>query len=172
MTTTTVSATLQPIAERPRIPADYGMPKTTDGLLAWADVEVRLRDTRVVWLATAGPDGRPRVRPVDALFVDGRLYVGGSPETRWARDLEANPEVSAHLDGDDVVIVEGVATVLEHGVGPELAEKLASESKRKFPEYGMTAESYRAGPGPFEIRPRAVFAWKAFPKDLTKFRFG
>ena len=82
----------------------------------------------------------------------------------------ANPHVSVHLDGvDDVVIVEGEAELMM-GADPELAERLAAASNAKFPEYGMTAESYK-GPGPFAIRPRNVVAWTNFATDPTRFRF-
>lgn len=161
-----------PIAERAGVPAEYGVPRGRGGLLAWSDVEPRWVDATVYWLATCGASGRPRVRPVDALFVDGLLYVGGSPETAWARDIAANPEVSVHLDGgSDVAILEGTAELLETGVEPDLAERLAAESNRKYPQYGLTADAYR-GPGPYRIRPRRGFAWRAFPQDVTRFRFG
>jgi hypothetical protein len=167
----TVPAVTSPTAERPRLPRDYGMPASPKGLLDWSAVEQRWIEAKVYWLATSGPGGVPRVRPLDGIFVDGRLYVGGSPETRWARDLETNPQVSVHLDdGFDVSILEGEAELLEAGVDRALAERLAAESNRKYPQYGMTADSY-SGPGPYVIRPRTGFAWKAFPKDLTRFRF-
>ena len=160
-----------PVAERARMPQEYGVPTHGDGLLAWSDVEPRWIDALVYWLATSGPGGVPRVRPLDGLFVDGRLYVGGSPETRWVRDLIENLHVSVHLDGGmDVAILDGEAELLEHGVDDELAERLATESGRKYPQYGMTADSYR-GPGPIVIRPRTGLAWRAFPKDVTRFRF-
>jgi hypothetical protein len=162
---------LEPIADRPRIPAEYGIPTSTKGLLDWAHAEERLRAATVYWIATSAPDGTPHVRPVDGLWHDGVLYVGGSPETRWARDLVANPRVSVHLDGgSDVVILEGDVELLEHGVGPELAVTLADLSNAKYPQYGMTPEMY-AGPGPFAIRPRSAFGWTSFPKDVTRFRF-
>lgn len=160
-----------PAADRPTMPAEYGVPRTSTGLLPWSRVEERLADARVYWIATSGPGGRPRVRPVDGIYVEGTLYVGGSPETRWARDLEANAQVAVHLDdGSDVVILEGHAELLEHGVEPALAERLAAASNAKYPQYGVTASSY-AGPGPFAIRPRLAFAWSSFPKDVTRFRF-
>lgn len=158
------------IADRPRMPAEYGIPRSTTGLLDWGHLERRLTDAMVYWLATSGPGGVPRVRPLDGIFVDGTLYVGGSPETRWARDLATNPRVAVHLDdGTDVVILEGEARLL-HGVGPALAERLAAASNAKYPQYGMTAESY-AGPGPYAITPRVAFGWTSFPKDVTRFRF-
>lgn len=171
MTLATPATTPAPLAERPRMPAGYGVPTTTTGLLAWSHVERRLAEATVYWLATSGPGGRPRVRPVDGLYLDGTLYVGGSPETRWARDLEANSQVAIHLDdGSDVVILEGTAELLETGVGPELAVRLAALSNEKYPQYGVTPADY-AGPGPYAIRPSVVFGWTSFPKDVTRFRF-
>jgi nitroimidazol reductase NimA-like FMN-containing flavoprotein (pyridoxamine 5'-phosphate oxidase superfamily) len=159
-----------PRVDRPEIPAEYGVAKAT-GHVEWAHVEERLDAARVYWIATVGPGGRPRVRPVDGMYVDGVIYVGGSPETRWVRDVAANPAVSIHLDTleGDVVIVEGDAAVLEHN-SDEFAERMAAVSNAKFPEYGMTAASFR-GPGPIAITPRKVIAWTNFMKDPTRFRF-
>ena len=159
-----------PVVDRPLIPAEYGVSKSADDLVAWSHVERRLIEERVYWVATADADGQPRVRPLDGIYVDGVIYVGGSPKTQWVRDLTANPRVSVHLDGvADVVIIEGDAELMM-GADAELAEKLAAASNAKFPEYKMTADSY-GGPGPFAIRPRKVVAWSDFATDPTRFRF-
>jgi len=116
------------------MPKEYGVPKKGGDLLPWSHVEDRLSEAMVYWISTSGPGGTPRVRPLDGIYVDGTLYVGGSPETRWARDLAANPQVAVHLDGgQDVVILEGEAELLEHGVGPELAERLGRGVERQVP---------------------------------------
>jgi hypothetical protein len=160
----------RPVAERPILPAEYGMPRSPEGLLDWAHLDERLQAATVYWLATSGPGGQPRVRPVDGLWHDGVLYVGGSQETRWVRDLLANPQVAVHLDdGADVVILEGDAERLD-GVGPELAVTLAGLSNAKYPQYGMTPEMY-AAPGSIAIRPRRAYGWRSFPGDVTRFRF-
>jgi len=165
-----VSSSEGPTVDRPRIPAEYGVPTSTDQLVEWSHVERRLAEARVYWVATSGSGGRPTVRPLDGLYVDGVIYVGGSPETRWVRDLTANPQVSVHLDGgDDAVIVEGEAELMM-GADDELAERLAAVSNAKYPQYRMTAASYK-GPGPFAIRIRKVIAWTDFFKDPTRFRF-
>ena len=158
-----------PRVDRPEIPAEYGVGKATEHV-SWDHVEERLASARVYWVATVGASGRPRVRPVDGLFVDGVLYVGGSPATRWVQELGANPHVSVHLDGaDDVVIVDGDAVTLQQN-SDEFAERMAAVSNEKYPEYGMTAASYK-GPGPIAITPRKVIAWTNFMKDPTRFRF-
>jgi hypothetical protein len=168
----TASARPSPTADRPQVPREYGVPRHANDLVPWSHVEERLTAATVYWVATSGPGGLPRVRPVDGIYVDGVLYVGGSPKTRWARDLEANPQVAVHLDdGQDAVILEGEAHLLEAGVDPETAERLAAASNAKYPQYGMTAANY-SGPGPYAIRPRVAFAWTSFPKDVTRFRFG
>jgi nitroimidazol reductase NimA-like FMN-containing flavoprotein (pyridoxamine 5'-phosphate oxidase superfamily) len=158
-----------PRVDRPGIPLDYGMSKAREHF-DWARVEERLAGDRVYWVATVGTSGRPRVRPIDGLYVDGVIYVGGSPETRWVREIGVNPHVSVHLDGlDEIIIVEGDAEVL-HGLDEGLAARLAAASNAKFPEYRMTAASYTAN-GAIAIRPRKVIAWTDITKDPTRFRF-
>ena len=151
---------------RPRARASTASRRHAKGLLAWSDRRAAL--DRRDW----STGSRPRVRVgcrgcarSTGCSSTALLYVGGSPETRWARDLETNPHVSVHLDGgSDVAILEGVAELLEHGVGPELAQRLAAESTRKYPQYGMTADSY-AGPGPVrDPSPRGPWRGSASPR--------
>jgi len=155
--------------DRPEIPAEYGTSKATEHV-DWARVEERLGSDRVFWIATVGSGGRPRVRPIDALYLDGVIYVGGSPKTRWVREVRENRHVSVHLDGmGEVIIVEGDAEVLA-GLVDELAERLAAASNAKFPEYRMTPEFYKSN-GAIAIRPRKVIAWTDIAKDPTRFSF-
>ena len=157
-----------PRAERASIPAEYGIRKSRK-FVDWSHVEERLTRDRVYWLATIGENGAPHVRPVDGLYLDGAIYVGGSPKTRWARNVRRRSQVTVHLDGtDDLVIVEGEAEVLPD-VSRELAERLAAASNAKFPEYAMTADNY--GEGVTRIRPRKVIAWTDFASDPTRFTF-
>ena len=158
-----------PRIDRPAIPADYGITKATE-FVEWSRVEERLAADRLYWVVTVGRSGRPRVRPIDGLYVDGTIYVGGSPQTRWVREMGENPHVAIHLDGtEEVIIVEGDAEVLA-GIGEELAKALAAASNAKFPEYRMTANFYRAN-GAIAIRPRKAIAWTDITKDPTRFRF-
>lgn len=160
----------EPRIDRPAIPAEYGASKATE-FVDWSHIEDRLGGDRVYWIVTAGSDGRPSVRPIDGLYLDGVIYVGGSPETRWVRELADNPHCAIHLDGiDDVIIVDGMAEVLT-GIGDELAGRLAAASNAKFPEYRMKADFYKQN-GAIAIRLRSVVTWTDISKDPTRFRFG
>ena len=121
-----------PRIDRPAIPAEYGITKATE-FVEWSHVEERLAADRVYWVVTVGRNGRPRVRPIDGLYLDGTIYVGGSPKTRWVREVGRTPHVSVHLDGtEDVVIVEGDAEVLT-GIDEALAERSGRRVEREVP---------------------------------------
>ena len=159
----------EPRIDRPGIPPEYGLAKATT-FVPWEHVEGRLRDERVYWIATVSPEGRPRVRPIDAVYVNGSIYVGGSPKTRWVQDLASGGPVTVHLEGPtDIVIVEGDA-VVHRSVEMPLGEELATASNAKFPEYGMTPSFYRTN-GAIELRIRKVIAWTDISLNPTRFRF-
>jgi nitroimidazol reductase NimA-like FMN-containing flavoprotein (pyridoxamine 5'-phosphate oxidase superfamily) len=105
---------------------------------------------------------------VDGIWLEDRLYFGGSPQTRRNRNLAANPAVCVHLEnGLDVVILHGEAHELR---APDhaLAARLSEASVKKY-GYGPKPEEY-GGEGQFVFRPRVVFAWAQFPKDVTRWR--
>ena len=124
---------------------------------------------KLFWVATATADGRPRVRPVDGTWFEGAIYVGGSPETAWVRDLLANPNVSVHLDSTDgVVIVDGVAESGRRDLGRRRGTAGGS-ARRALPVAAQGRGSRGAG---LDRDPRTVVAWRDFAKDPTRFRFG
>ena len=73
---------------RPQMPAEYGLPKDTKGLLDWSYVREQMTKAQHYWICTVTPDGRPHATPVDGLWIEDRLYFGGSPKTRWQRNLK------------------------------------------------------------------------------------
>ena len=99
-----------------------------------AHVEQRLRTDWWVWLITLRPDGRPHVVLV-GFFWDGQtLLIFSQPNTQKLRNLRHNPHVTLALDGtgkmgDDVVVVEGTAELLNEtslsimGANPAIEEK-------------------------------------------------
>jgi nitroimidazol reductase NimA-like FMN-containing flavoprotein (pyridoxamine 5'-phosphate oxidase superfamily) len=158
-----------PTASRPYIPG-YGIPKDKKGLLPWSHVIERVANAQHYWICTVAPDGRPHATPVDGLWLDDRLYFGGSPQTRRNRNLAANPAVCVHLEsGMDVVILQGYAHELR-APDRSLTVRLAEASQKKY-GYGMKPEQYEKADGIYVFRPRVVFAWKQFPRDATRWRF-
>jgi len=156
-----------PAASRPHIEG-YGVPKDKKGLLPWSHVTERMEKAMHYWVCTVSPDGRPHATPVDGLWIEDRLFFGGSPTTKRNRNLAKNPAVCIHLeDGMDVVILHGDA--LEERVDHEMAIRLAEGSSKKY-GYGMPPEQYEAI-GVQVFHPRMVLAWKQFPKDATRFQF-
>jgi nitroimidazol reductase NimA-like FMN-containing flavoprotein (pyridoxamine 5'-phosphate oxidase superfamily) len=59
--------------------------------LSWEAVRDVLKDTRLYWLATVHPTGRPHVRPVLAVWVDGALYTTSTSQARKAGTWRRTP---------------------------------------------------------------------------------
>ncbi|HSL30202.1 MAG TPA: pyridoxamine 5'-phosphate oxidase family protein [Anaerolineales bacterium] len=157
-----------PIPDRPQIPAEYGIPKNNKGLLTWDHVTERMTRAMHYWICTVGPDNHPHVTPVDGLWLDDKLYFGGSSQTRRSRNLAANSAVSVHLDSsDDVVILYGQAQleIPNHA----LAVQLAKVSAEKY-GYGPRPEDYEKT-SVHVFRTHTVIAWTQFPKDATRWQF-
>jgi len=162
------SLTNTPIASRPQIPAEYGIPKNDKGLLPWSHVIDRMTQALHYWICTVDPPGRPHVTPVDGIWLEDKLYFGGSPKTKRNRNLAGNPAVSVHLDSsDDVVILHGKVSLQtpDHN----LVVQLSKASAAKY-GYGPNPEDYESS-GIQIFRPLTAFAWKQFPKDVTRWQF-
>ena len=97
----------EPKASRPYVEG-YGIPKNMKGALPWSFVGERMAKSKNYWICTSSPEGLPHTVPTWGVWVDDAVYFGGSPKTRWGRNLAANPAVAVHLeDGTEVVILEG-----------------------------------------------------------------
>ena len=132
-----------------RFPAAYGTPGGADSLLPWSYVEQRLRAALNYWITTVGPNARPHARPVDGVWVGGALCFGGSPETRWGRNLMANPSISVHLSGEaEAIILEGTAEYVTDASDP-LVALFTAASKEKYPQWTL----------------------EGFPRGATRWRF-
>jgi hypothetical protein len=163
----------EPRRDRPDMPSGYGVEQAT-AFIEWGDLEIRLTESLNYWLSTTRPSGRPHVVPRWGVWLDGRFWYDGSPETRHVRNLDVNPECVLHLESGSVVtILEGPSVVPEPIVG-DLGKRLATEYGRKYgPEYTPSPDQWSddiAGGMRF-IAPRKIMAWSDFPKDLTRYTF-
>lgn len=157
------------------MPAGYGVPNTTDGLLDWSDVEARLVAAPQYWMATTRPDGRPHVVPRWGVWVDGRFWYDGAPTTVHARNLAANSSCTLHLeDGWKAVVIDGVSTPAAPP-GVDFGARLADAFADKYTDRGYTpAPDAWEGPGAGGLvvfAPTKAVAWFDFPNDVTRFRF-
>lgn len=122
------------------------------------------------WITTVGPNARPHARPVDGVWVDGALCFGGSPETRWVRNLMINPAISVHLSSEaEAIILEGTAELVTDPAHP-LAAPSRAASMEKYPQYFSTATPFHPFWAP---RPTTAFAWTlaGFPRGATRWSF-
>ena len=163
--------TREPHSARPvRFPEGYGAPGGPETLLPWRYVEERLRAAANYWVTTVGPDARPHARPVDGVWVEGALCFGGAPQTRWVRNLIANPAMSVNLSSEaEAIILEGTAEVVTDPAHPLAPPSLAA-SREKYPQYYSAGAPFR----PFwTLRPTRAFAWKleGFPRGATRWSF-
>jgi nitroimidazol reductase NimA-like FMN-containing flavoprotein (pyridoxamine 5'-phosphate oxidase superfamily) len=171
----TTAETTEPQASRPWMPGEYGVPASEEGMMTWEHVTELLRDALNYWIATTSADGRPHVRPVWAVWIDGILYFDGHPATGWGRNIARDPRISVQVEaGDEAVIVEGVVEEIAQA-DDRLAERLGEGFGGKYsPRYKYTPEpdAWRER-GLWSMRPQRVFAWgvAGFPRSVTRWRF-
>lgn len=87
-------------------------PADPDALLDWQEARERLAAARLYWVATVrAGSGAPHVRPVFAVWTDGRLYSTSNPARAKARNLAADPHIAVTTSTDEIdFIVEGTAS--------------------------------------------------------------
>jgi hypothetical protein len=149
-------------------PETYPFPKSREGLLPWSQVEVFLESAPNYWLATVRPNGRPHIAPLWGAWLDGAFYFQGAPDSRWARNLRTNSNVSVHLESvQNVVIVDGVAThvVTDSLLAVRLLE--AWEGKYGHLEHPPRADTA----GIYRLQPRTVRAWGEALNDGARWIF-
>ena len=126
-----------------------------------AHVDRRLRAEPIIWLSTARPDGRPHLVPVWFLWDGRTILIFSEPGAQKVRNLRHSRHVVLALDtadeGEDVVIVEGEATLLQDGTVdstlPAYAEKYGRLMARIGTSPEVMATSYTQA---IQIRPTRV----------------
>ena len=155
---------------RPQLPPGYV--DTPRSEVPWEYVAERLTEAKHYWLCSVRPDGRPHCVPRWAVYVDGKIYYDGSPETRHARNLLHNPQVSLHLEsGQQAIILEGTAAPAGRPTA-RLAQRVSAAYRVKYGAegYAPEADQWDEG-GLYVFTPRLCLAWTVFFENPTKFVF-
>ncbi len=75
----------------------------------------RLETERNLWLATVRPNGSPHLVPIWFVWHSDRAYLCTAGDSVKARNIAHNPKIAFALEnGDDPVLVEGVAKILDN----------------------------------------------------------
>jgi nitroimidazol reductase NimA-like FMN-containing flavoprotein (pyridoxamine 5'-phosphate oxidase superfamily) len=167
---TTKTKQPEPKVDRPDIPQGYGVPKSKKEMLPWSWARERLERATGYWLITSRADGHPHAIPTWGAWVDDRFYCEGSPQTRYGRNIARDPRVVVHLESvDEVVIVEGRATVLQE-IDAAKSDRIQA-GYAKYKAKGYTADPAGWPGGLWEVVPTVARGWAQFPRDVTRWTF-
>jgi|SRR5579859_2291623 len=139
-------------------------------------------DRHTCWLATVGPDGRPHVMPLGALWVDGAFYFTSGAGTRKAQNLAAHPQcvLTVATHEFDLVIEGPAVRVSDPATVEHIAAVYRADGWPATVSAGvasLTAEysAPSAGPPPWDVyalTPETVYALgTAPPYGATRWRF-
>lgn len=146
----------------------YGIAGPTEGrgLLPWSWAEEKLATAYRYWVVSVGRDGRPHAMPVWAVWLEQRLWFSTGGRSRKARNLRAEPRCVVHTDGDDPLVVEGVAEV---SADTEAIERMLDAYNAKYP---MEPPDLAENPI-FSVQPRWVFGLieREFATSPTRWTF-
>jgi PPOX class probable F420-dependent enzyme len=108
----------------------------------------RLRSEVIVWMTTVDGTGQPQSTPVWFLWEGDGFLVYSRPEGRKLRNIDGNPHVSLHLEGNrvggDNVIFEGTAQRVDDAPPADQSSEYIEKYRQRIESYGWTAESFAA----------------------------
>lgn len=150
----------------------------------WAEAARLFAAERSYWVATTGDEGHPHLRPMLAVYLDGRVYSTTSPAARKGRDLARRPSASfaARAQAVDIVL-EGPVTWIDD---QQVLERVGQAYREKY-EWPVTVTADgafdapygapTAGPPPYrvyELTPAVAYAFgtdNSLGERSTRYRF-
>ncbi len=109
-----------------------------------ARVARRLREDQIGWLTTVRADGLPQPTPVWFLWDGATFLIFSQPKGQKLRNIEGNPKVSLHLDGDghggDIVVISGEARVVTDVPRAHEISEYVEKYREGIKRIGMTPE--------------------------------
>jgi len=120
-------------------------------------VLTRLKREHVIWLATAGRDGRPHVVAV-WFWWDGESILVYSVPGQKVKDIQANPKVQVHLntdfEGDEVIRIDASAKIARGEPPAYKVPAYVRKYRERIKGFGWTPQQFSAQYRiPIRIRP-------------------
>jgi PPOX class probable F420-dependent enzyme len=157
----------EPAASRPYMPG-YGIARSHDGrgLLPWSWAEQQLGGAYRYWVVTVAPDGAPHAMPVWAVWLERSLWFSTGGRSRKARNLRREPRCTVHTDGEDPVVVEGIAELVADAAD---VDRMIEHYGRKYPDLPPDTERNPI----VRVRPRKVIGLieREFSTSPTRWSF-
>jgi nitroimidazol reductase NimA-like FMN-containing flavoprotein (pyridoxamine 5'-phosphate oxidase superfamily) len=145
--------------EGPGCAAQPAMFRKLTGFVPWANIDAVLRASRTIWLATTRGNRRPHAVPVWFVWDGEQLWFAAHERSQKARNLEQERWAVLHLgDGDDVVILEGLAEEVTEASELVLVDA-ARAQKYVDPQTGARDTVLTEGTLVYRLRPQKVMAW-------------
>lgn len=113
-----------------------------------AHIDKRLGSELIIWLATAGLDGKPHNVPVWYEMDGETVLIYSEPENRKIRNIRHQQHVVLALDtadeGEDVAIIQGTAELLSQPTVELMTDGFAAKYAHLFPRIDSSAEKMKA----------------------------
>lgn len=110
------------------------------------DIQERLDREIVIWMTTVSPAGQAQSSPVWFNVEDDVIVVYSVANSPRTRNIAANPRVALNLNsseiGDDLVIIEGVAEIVEGGPPADHDERYLAKYESELGTWNFTVESF------------------------------
>jgi PPOX class probable F420-dependent enzyme len=124
----------------------------------------RLQAEPIIWLTTVASSGQPQSTPVWFLWEAGEFLIYGAASGPKIRNIESNPHVSLHLEGNGKgganVIFEGIATLDQAGPGADAVPAYIEKYREFIDSFGWTPQSFAADyPHVIRVVPTRARIW-------------
>lgn len=132
----------------------------TRGHIPSSKIENWLRASRSIWVSTTRPDGRPHAVPVWFIWDDHKVYFISARNLQKSKNLAYEPWTVVHLgDGDDVVILQGLAVIPTER---EELERIDAAYRTKYvdPGSGTQATIFEPNADLYRVDVKHIMAWE------------
>ena len=113
---------------------------------AHAGAADRLQVEPIIWLTTVAPSGQPQSTPVWFLWEADEFLIYGAARGPKTRNIEANPQVSLHLEGNGRgganVIFEGRARIDPAAPKADAVSAYLGKYREFIDSYGWSPQSF------------------------------